>query len=250
MRNYWLDDRKEMLFRDLIKQFFYAYLFFNQLKEEYQKENRIPFSKLDYWVGTEIKKGALWQIKDSAHILFRNPISEREIFEYLFDWTLGSIFHEAMKLKEDIYQIEAYSLKWVRAKKLKVNPKDIEEEISIIVNNAKKNLREEMKRLDYLFEKAILRLHKILPLHNKNFLLIKFLIEEEMLLEKVLGEKALTRILKITFPENQEEKAFLMAEEGCVKKGRIQNALFILQRGRRLLPDSIAIKKRLNELKN
>ena len=71
MRNFWLDERKEMLFRDLIKQFFYSYLFFKEINKEYKKKKHIPFSKMDWWVGTEIKKGPLWQIKDTAHILFR-----------------------------------------------------------------------------------------------------------------------------------------------------------------------------------
>jgi hypothetical protein len=155
-----------------------------------------------------------------------------------------------MKLKEDIYQIEDYSLEWVKVKKLKVNPKDIEEETHIIINNAKKNIYEEMKRLDYLFSKAALRLHKILPIYNKNFLLIKFLIEEENLLEKVLGQKALKKILKKMFPKGQEEKAFLIVEEGCAKRGHIKSGISILKRGRKVLPDSIVLKERLEELKN
>jgi hypothetical protein len=52
----------------------------------------------------------LFRLKERCHALFRNdpsatPAIHREV---LFDLTVGSLFHEAMKLRENLYQQEVY----------------------------------------------------------------------------------------------------------------------------------------------
>jgi len=52
----------------------------------------------------------LFRLKERCHALFRRDPSHRSEMhrEVLFDLTVGSLFHEAMKLRENLYQQEGY----------------------------------------------------------------------------------------------------------------------------------------------
>ncbi len=52
----------------------------------------------------------LFRLKERCHALFRNDPSATSAIhrEVLFDLTVGSLFHEAMKLRENLYQQEVY----------------------------------------------------------------------------------------------------------------------------------------------
>ncbi len=52
-------------------------------------------------------KSSLFRLKQMCHDLFRNGV-EVSYKEKFYDITVGYIFHEAMKLRECIYQLEYY----------------------------------------------------------------------------------------------------------------------------------------------
>ena len=59
-------------------------------------------------VGTERDPGPLWQLKDLCHRIWPQEKRERHRLGVLVDWLMGSLFHEAMKLKEDLYLLATY----------------------------------------------------------------------------------------------------------------------------------------------
>jgi len=71
MTNRWFEERKDLFFRDLVHSFLEAKVFFDELYRHYRKHKTVPFERMQYWIGTETRKGPLWNLKDSCHLLFR-----------------------------------------------------------------------------------------------------------------------------------------------------------------------------------
>ncbi|MAG31417.1 MAG: hypothetical protein CL908_11085 [Deltaproteobacteria bacterium] len=70
----------------------------------------IPFESVRELVGDD-DRAVLYRLKEKSHALFRSdaPGSHAVRREALFDLTIGSLFHEAMTLRESLYQREVYA---------------------------------------------------------------------------------------------------------------------------------------------
>ena len=205
VNNWILEERRDLFIRDLVEKFFEAKIFFDKIFQRYQKEGEISFKEMDYWVGTEIKKGTLWKLKDECHALFRNDKPEVGLCEHFFDWTFGSIFHECMKLKEDIYQIESYKPVYLQFQKEKKTSIDFEvkkmlDEVHSVIDKVEKDLAEKMKGVSYLFAEAATQLRKLFPNFSQNGLLVRFLVENKKLVEQVFNKGSLKEILFSMYP--------------------------------------------------
>ncbi|MDX9833641.1 MAG: hypothetical protein RBT36_00315 [Desulfobulbus sp.] len=64
--------------------------------------------RLAAMVGTERDNGPLWQLKDLCHRIWPQERRAEHVRGALVDWLIGSLFHEAMKLKEDLHLLAAY----------------------------------------------------------------------------------------------------------------------------------------------
>jgi hypothetical protein len=72
--------------------------------------DEIPFMELRALVGDD-DGSVLYRLKERSHALFRTegPIENEGMRrELVFDLAVGSLFHEAMKLRESLYQCEVY----------------------------------------------------------------------------------------------------------------------------------------------
>ena len=65
--------------------------------------------RLAAMVGTERDNGPLWRLKDLCHRIWPQERRAEHVRGALVDWLIGSLFHEAMKLKEDLYLLAAYT---------------------------------------------------------------------------------------------------------------------------------------------
>lgn len=235
MINFWLESRRDVFLRDLVQDFIEAKLYVAMLREEHRTTATLPYSLLDEWIGSETKKGALWNLKDQCHNLFRNKGAKSNLYEHLFDWTIGSIFHEAIKLKEDSYQMETYKplLEQESYKQNAVLSRIVSDYFEVI-ENARKNLAEELERINHLFSKALLHLIEILPLHRDNILLVRFLLDNtKKLSEKVFGKKVFTQIVHTMFPEGVAS-AYLCVAEKCIQSGWYRDATRYLKKALKL----------------
>ncbi|MFC1591778.1 hypothetical protein ACFL43_04585 [Thermodesulfobacteriota bacterium] len=251
MNKTWITFRKDVFLRDLFQEFFDAWLYFEKIRKKHKKSSAIPFKMLDDWVGSENKKGPLWHLKDQSHRLFRNSQYKSSLYEHLFDWTMGSIFHEAMKLKEDSYQVESYK----PLLELEVSRNDHNQELSKIINeyfvlieNANKNLINELQNVDELLSKAIYHLREIFILKKKNIHLLRLLLDNQKTARLVFGKKNLDKTFTQMYPEGMHT-AYITVAKDCREHGWMDAAYAYAQSALKSAPGNKSVVKLLNELK-
>ena len=94
-------------------------------------------------------KSCLYRLKQMCHELFRNA-NEAAYKEKFYDITVGYIFHEAMKLRECIYQLEYYQPQYtmlVGSAELTPAEKKVIHEFDLLINKAEKRLAEGLKEV-------------------------------------------------------------------------------------------------------
>jgi hypothetical protein len=226
MENPWLETKRDIFLRDLVHDFIEAKLYADMLYEKHSETAHLTYSLLDEWVGSENAKGPLWNLKDLCHNLFRNKGTKSNLYEHLFDWIIGSIFHEAIKLKEDAYQVETYKpLLEQESFKHPESLSHITTEYFEVIENARTNLSVELARIHALFSKALSQLIEILPLYRDNILLVRFLLDNAKLLsEKVFGQKKFNNLIQDMFPEGMVG-AYLFVAERCMQGGWYREAV-------------------------
>jgi len=243
----WIEERKSVLLKDLIQQMLLARLFFNDLYDHYKKSGHFAFKALELWIGTENNKGSLWNLKDSSHVLFRKNISKQRFYENIFDWTLGSIFHEGMKLKEDVYIMEVYR-KWgnvfTESKKIPaaVNLAELCEEYKTIIKRAQESIAQEIDSLRYLFTKAMDQLQTIIIQNKNDGLLIRFLVEAEDQFDRVYGEGSLKSFFESIYDRGLID-AYLKVGKNYREGGWYHEALGAFTKALSLSPQNKEIKK-------
>lgn len=248
MENRWFEGRKDLFFKDLVHKFLESKIFFSDLYRYYKKNDAIPFERMDFWVGSETKQGPLWNLKDNCHKLFRKPESKISLSEYLFDWTVGSIFHEGMKLKEDVYQLEAYlpTSDTIDKSDDGEEIEEILEEYFTVIDKSSKNLAAEIESIQYLYAKAVERLRELLINHAHNGLLLRFLLENKKLVDKALGKNSTQEILASLHPQ-QPEKIYFIAGMSCLKGGWFKDAIKHFKKALKINPKDTEAKKWLKE---
>jgi hypothetical protein len=237
--NKWLEERRDILIKELVEGYFECKSLFTRILKDYEDNGTIQFSMIDHWVGTEMKKGSLWNLKDVSHNLFRMQGSNLDLVEYIFDWTLGSIFHEVMKLKEDAYQLEAYRPDEEKIKELG-NDEGIQlimEEYNIIIGNAQKNLKSEVDSIQYLFSKSDSILKCLLPRYATNGPLLRFLMKNYYRIQELLDAESLSAIFKAMYGE-EWDKAFIVAAKSYLDGGWYDEAKEVLEMGIHYFPHS------------
>ena len=181
---------------------------FQEIFKKY-KEGRLRFSDIGLWVDDK-GQSLLYNLKEQCHSLFRyqgkKPVHKNE---WLLDLVIGSIFHEAMKLRETIYQMEVYRPKYLQYKS-KFGKTDYEKNyiqlFERIILKAKQGVTEGIEETQSLFKDAMAQLIDLFKESPKNTFLVRFLLENLTLLQQVYGSKKAKAIFGLMF-----EKGFLDA---------------------------------------
>jgi len=247
--NTWFEERKDIFVRELVEGYIDCRSLFKNICKEFEESGKIKYLSIDQWIGTDSKKGPLWNLKDVSHTLFRNHNTKPDLVEYIFDWTIGSIFHEVMKLKEDVYQLEAYVPDKDRLKEADNDAalQTIIEEYNIIIGSARKNLDSQMESIRYLFSKSDSLLKSLLPRYSNNGLLLRFLIKNFHKIEDVLCGETLSDIFKTMYGEVWD-KAFIVAAKSYLDGGWHNEAKNVLEMGMKYFPNSQEIEDTLIKL--
>jgi hypothetical protein len=246
----WIKERKSILLKEIVHQMLLAKIFFEELYENYKKSGQISFQKLEIWIGTEINKGSLWNLKDISHLLFRTDDSK--FYEKIFDWTLGSIFHESMKLKENVYLLEVYQKEGKVFTENEKIPKDINsqeliKEYRTIMTRGKESTAEEIDNLQYLFSRGMEQLQKLIVHFKDDGLLIRFLIENEALYERVYGKGSFKKLCEEIYDRGLED-AYIRAVKNYREGGWYSEALAILKKALKLNPHNEEIRRESMEI--
>ncbi len=174
---------------------------FQEIYSKYS-EGCLHFSDIGVWVDDK-GKSLLYNLKEQCHALYRDK-GEKPLHnnQWLLDLVIGSIFHEAMKLRENIYQLEVYRPRYLQYK-LRVGKSNYEKDylqlFERIITKANLGVAEGMEETRSLFQDAMAQLIDLIKENAKNTFLVRFLLENLTLLQKVYGTKRVKEIFNLMF---------------------------------------------------
>ena len=156
------------------------------------REGVLTFDEVQRLVGDD-ERSVLFRLKERCHALFRGSDHAPGIAmqrEALFDLAVGSLFHEAMKFRENLYQRTVYGPK-VRALRSQsgAEAEGIFEEFERILAAAAVRLDEALHETEALLVHTRAQFRALLAAHPENVLVARFLVEGRALVEEVLGDE-------------------------------------------------------------
>jgi len=175
---------------DIAREFLLAHQQLRQLFERHRRDE-LHWDEVQELVGGT-EASVLFRLKERCHALFRagelgGDLSAARVA--LFDLAIGSLFHEAMKLRENFYQLEVYTPKVERARsEAEPGAEGLFEEFARILAASRERLAEAMAESEALLEQTRRQFRVLLAAQRENGLLARYLLENASLAEQVLGE--------------------------------------------------------------
>jgi hypothetical protein len=202
-------------FVQLLREFLAGYAAFVDLFARHGP-HEIPFARMRDLVGDD-EGAVLFRLKEKSHALFRTDELESEVVrhEALFDLVLGSLFHEAMKLRESLYQREVYGPRVARLREV------ADEDAESLIAEFDRILGKSVARQDEVVAEV-----RVLLAQTRDQL-------RRLLLERA-GDRRVTRCLlarkaevDVAFPEGLD--GLLRAMHGNTVTGLIEGARALLE---------------------
>jgi hypothetical protein len=186
---------------DLIKESIGVYEKCTECRSLFDSKN-LCFANIEEFVDDR-GKSHLFHLKEMSHELFRNS-NEASYKEKLYDITIGYIFHEAMKLRENMYQLEYYRpQRDINLHTLTDQEKKTVHEIGLLVNKAEVRLKEGFREIKVLLNELVGQLKDLIILYKNNYLLPRFIFENERSLKKIYGKKGFEYLLNMTYSDGR-----------------------------------------------
>ncbi len=199
----WLRERSDLFLKNTIRDFIFSYIFSKKLTKQHAVDG-IKYHQLEEWVGTDANKGTLWILKDNCHRLWKDLEPEDYPQAFIFDWMVGAIFHEAMKLKENVYLVKTYHSSFERALAIS-NGRRYQKRCREFFQNELEDIEKGMERLECLFDHAAEHLWSLVVQERENAILLRFLLESKSLVDQVWErEGGLNGLLLNMFPGGLE----------------------------------------------
>jgi tetratricopeptide (TPR) repeat protein len=172
----------------------------------------------------------LFRLKEHCHGLFRrDPSRTLEIRrEVLFDLTVGSLFHEAMKLRENLYQQEVYvpRVEYLLSQDHDDGGDFLREFEKIQRAGADRTL-EALNETENLVRQTRNQLRALLEAYAGNGLMTRYLIENPEVVEDVFDE-SLAEVLEAIHGGASE--GYCRAAQSYLESAFFDRALFCLER--------------------
>ena len=211
-------------FVDVIRDFLTAHRELRRLFALF-RAGRLRIEDLDP-VFVDDERSALFRLKERCHALFRpRPGHPREPRhrEVLFDLAVGSLFHEAMKLRESFYQREVYG---PRVRALRAEAGDgadaLFDEFERILSRVSDRLREGVEESETLLAQMRAQLVLLLAEHAEDGLVMRCLIEQRELVEEVFGESV--EALFARLHRGDPSRGFTLAGQSYLESGHYEEA--------------------------
>jgi hypothetical protein len=160
------------------------------------KKGQLTFLAVDDFVDDR-GKSCLYRLKQMCHDLFRNTV-EAAYKEKFYDITVGYIFHEAMKLRECIYQLEYYKPEYgllVGSPELTSGENKVIREFEILIKRAEKRLAEGLKEVKTLITELVGHVKDLIRMYRNNYLLPRFILENEKDFIAIYGKNGYHNLL-------------------------------------------------------
>lgn len=186
---------------DLIKESIIVYKKCIECRSLFDSKN-ICFANIEEFVDDRGKSN-LFHLKEMSHELFRNS-NDASYKEKLYDMTVGYIFHEAMKLRENMYQLEYYRPQCdIALHTLTDQEKKTVHEIGLLVNKAEIRLKEGFKEIKILLNELVGQLKDLIILYKSNYLLPRFIFKNERQLKNIYGKKGFENLLNMAYSDGK-----------------------------------------------
>jgi hypothetical protein len=160
------------------------------------KKGQLTFLTVDDFVDDR-GKSCLYRLKQMCHDLFRNTV-QAAYKEKFYDITVGYIFHEAMKLRECIYQLEYYKPEYnllLSSPELTSGENRVIHEFDILIKRAEKRLAEGLKEVKTLITELVGHVKDLIRMYRNNYLLPRFILENERDFIAIYGKKGYQSLL-------------------------------------------------------
>jgi hypothetical protein len=154
------------------------------------REGRLRFEDLRELVGDD-ERSVLFRLKERCHAAFRIAREGDGLAlqrEALFDLTVGSLFHEAMKLRENFYQREVYGPR-VHALRSRAggNATELFEEFDRLLDGVSARLEEGLRESEMLLAQCVVQLRLLIAARRGEGSVARFLIENPDRVRAVFG---------------------------------------------------------------
>jgi hypothetical protein len=175
---------------DITREFLLAHRLMRRLFALYRKDE-LRFEELERLIGDD-EHSVLFRLKGRCHGLFRREPGRRALAmrrEALFDLAVGSLFHEAMKFRENFYQREVYGPR-VRALRTESGAENeaLFREFEKILAAVAQRLEEGLHESEALLVQTREQLALLLAEYHDNGFVVRCLIENRADVEVVFDE--------------------------------------------------------------
>lgn len=223
MSKAWIKEKLPEFVRDMMRDLCLATDILESQFTMFDQTNQVSFEVLHDLLGEEMNKGLLWRLKDTAHHLFRND-GKQDLAGQFLDWSIGYIFHETMKLKEDAYQQQNYG-PWFRELMDRELPEEehvISRELFQVVLQTAESIRRESARVRFFFAQCRRLLPVYLSDQADNPLLGRYLFEQAPLVRKIFGQDY-DALIRAIYGE-EPEMLCVMAAQSLRQGGWLEHA--------------------------
>jgi tetratricopeptide (TPR) repeat protein len=224
---------------EMVRRLLLAEVAFQEIFEKYKK-GKLRFSDIGNWVDDK-GQSLLYNLKEQSHSFFRSggkePVHRNE---WLLDLAIGSIFHEAMKLKENIYQMEVYRPRYLQFKS-KMGKASYEyernylQQFERIISRAEQGVQEGMEQTQSFFKDALEQLIDFFKKKSANPYLVRFLLEHQPLLQGVYGGRKAKEIFHLMFKKGLLE-AYSLAGRSYLQSGHYDLASLYFSKALKMEP--------------
>jgi tetratricopeptide (TPR) repeat protein len=224
---------------EMVRRLLLAEVAFQGIFEKYKK-GKLRFSDIGNWVDDK-GQSLLYNLKEQSHSFFRGERKEPlHRNEWLLDLAIGSIFHEAMKLRENIYQMEVYRPRYLQFKsKMSKAAYEYErnylQQFERIISRAEQGVQEGMEQTQSFFKDAVEQLIDFFKNNSENPYLVRFLLEHQPLLQKVYGDRKAKEIFHLMFKRGMLD-AYSLAGRSYLQSGHYDLASLYFSKALKMEP--------------
>lgn len=184
-------DRSGAALVDLVRDFLLAHRTLREVARR-QRAGDLVFDAIRELVG-DGEEAVLFRLKERSHALFRDRAPDDGAAldpGVLFDLAVGSLFHEAMKLRENFYQRLSYGPKVRALREAAVrDTTGLLHEFEKILEGAAVRLDESLQEAETLLGQTTAQFRLLLAAHADCGVVTRFLVDHPGLVEEALGEE-------------------------------------------------------------
>jgi hypothetical protein len=172
---------------EIVREFLAAHRLLRRVAERY-RAGQLAFQEVGALVGDD-ERSVLFRLKEKCHALFRGERGEGPIgATALFDLAVGSLFHEAMKFRENFYQRSAYGPKVHALRRAAVRDESgLLPEFEKLLAAAAVRIDESLQELDTLLAQTTAQFRVLLAAHARDGVLARVLVARGPELAEVFG---------------------------------------------------------------